>query len=117
MAENPPYLEFLLEQLAPLGEITAKGMFGGHCLYSKGVVFALVANSSLYLKVDDENRPAFEARSLPAFRPFADKPGVMSYHLAPAEMFEDQDALVQWAGGAIRAGNRSQRKKRPGKKR
>lgn len=38
------YIEFLKEWLAPLGEISARAMFGGHCLYCDGVVFALVAS-------------------------------------------------------------------------
>ncbi len=112
------YVEFVIEQLAPLGEITSRRMFGGHCLYCDGAVFALIAGDTLYLKVDDENRAAFEAADLPAFQPFEDKPGmVMSYHLAPPEIFEDPDARQQWVGGSVQAGRRAQAKKKPRKKR
>ena len=95
------YLEFLHEQLAPLGDITSRKMFGGYCLYCDGVVFALVAEDTLYLKADDGNRPDFEAAGLPAFQPFEDKPTVMQYYLAPPEVFEDDEALHRWAGGAV----------------
>jgi DNA transformation protein len=43
------YVEFLIEQFAPPGEITGRAMFGGYCLYCDGIVFGLVANSELYI--------------------------------------------------------------------
>ena len=112
------YIEFVKEQLGELGQITSRAMFGGHCLYCDGTVFALIAEETLYLKADDENRGAFEEAGLPAFQPFDDKPGMtMSYHLAPPEIFEDPQALERWVGGAVQAGRRAQAKKKPRKKR
>lgn len=105
------FLEFAREQLSVLGVITARSMFGGHCLYCDGVVFALIADDTLYLKADDQNRPDFEAAGLPPFRPFDDKPTVMQYYLAPAEMFEDPEELRRWAGGAVEAGRRARQRK------
>jgi DNA transformation protein len=87
-------------------------MFGGHCLYCDGTVFALVAGSVLFLKVDEVNRPAFEARGLNAFKPFDDQDVTMSYYEAPPEIFEDSDAMKQWCGGAVEAGRRAQLKKK-----
>ncbi|MBC7924082.1 MAG: TfoX/Sxy family protein [Bryobacteraceae bacterium] len=105
-----PYLEFLSEQLAPLGQITNRSMFGGHCLYCDGVVFALVASSAIFLKADDVNRPAFEAAGYKPFRPF-EGPETMSYYEAPPEIFEDPQAMRLWCGGALEAGRRAQLKK------
>ncbi len=87
-------------------------MFGGHGLYRDGIFFAIVANSSVFLKADGMNQPDFEAQGLKPFRPFEDKAEVMRYYEAPAEMFEDAEALKQWAGGAITAGVRAQAKKK-----
>jgi DNA transformation protein len=112
MAKSNPYIEFLLEQLEPLGQVTARAMFGGHGLYCDGVFFALVANSALYLKADDQNRPEFEAQGLRAFRPYENKPDVMQYYEAPAEMFEDPALLKHWVEGAVAAGIRAQTKKK-----
>lgn len=116
MPARNTYLEFLLEQLAPLGEISSRAMFGGHCLYCDGVVFALVANNALFLKTDDANRTGFEARGLRAFRPFEDQDAVMSYYEAPPEIFEDSDAMRDWCGGAVAAGRRAQARKKPKKR-
>ena len=93
-------------------------MMGGHCLYLNDVVFALVADNTLYLKADGETRPRFDARGLEAFRPFPDKESAMSYFLAPPEFFDNQDAALEWARLAVEAGQRAQAKRKPkGKKR
>ena len=113
MPNREAYLEFLLEQLAPLGDVTTRGMFGGHILYCDGFVFALVADNALYLKTDDHNRPDFVRRGLDAFRPYEDRADAMKYHEAPPELFEDRDALLRWGGGAVAAGRRAAAKKKP----
>jgi DNA transformation protein len=117
MKNQSSYVSFLVEQLSPLGEITAKSMFGGHCLYCDGTVFALIASNTLYLKADSVNQPAFEERGLKPFHPFDRPEAVMRYFTAPLEIFEDPNAMKQWAGGAIEAGRRSSKpKKRPAKR-
>jgi DNA transformation protein len=108
------YLEFVSEQLTPLGSITSRAMFGGYCLYCDGVPFALLANEALFLKVDDVTRPQFEAAGLKAFRPSEDKPGVMQYYEAPAELFESEDGLERWGRAAVDAGRRAAEKKKGG---
>lgn len=112
MPARNPFLEFVEEQFSPLGEISSRAMFGGFCLYCNGIVFALVANNQVFLKADDINRPDFEARSLPAFHPFEDQDVVMHYYQAPAEIYEDVDAMRQWCGGAAAAGGRAQSRKK-----
>ncbi len=106
------YAEFVLEQLAPLGTITVSSMMGGRTLYCDGTIFALIGHGAVYLKADDENRPAFEARGWPAFRPDEHAPGTMSYYLVPADVLENRDELARWAAGAIAAGQRSASKKK-----
>jgi DNA transformation protein len=106
------YVEFLIEQFSPLGNIASRYMFGGYCLYCDGVVFGLVANSELYLKADDSTIPQFTSRGLKAFQPFDDPAQTMKYYQAPPEIFEDPAARDQWVGGAISCGRRSQKKPR-----
>ena len=113
MPKKNEYLEFLLEWLAPLGVIPARAMFGGHCLYCGGVVFALVADNTLYLKVDDMTRPRFERLGSKPFRPFEDKPEVMQYYPPPAEFFENPDVMKEWDKRRSRsAGARGRRRSR-----
>jgi len=112
MPAKDRFVEFCIEQFASLGRIESRYMFGGWCLYCNGAVFALIAGGALFLKADSHNMPDFEARGLPAFRPFADKPDVMKYFQAPPEIFEDDDALRHWCGGAIAASLRAKKKKK-----
>ena len=111
MAATLAYLEFLLEHLAPLGTITQRRMFGGHCLYCNGTVFALAAGNDLYLKADAESRDAFVARGLKQFNPFGDPEMIMNYFQPPPEFFEDADALKQWGKMAVEAGKRGAKPK------
>jgi DNA transformation protein len=110
------FLEFLLEQLSELGTITVKVMFGGKTLFCDGVVFALIDEGVLFLKADDLNRPVFQARGLPPFKPFKDQPGVMQYYQPPPEVFEDRVALLRWCGEAVGAGRRAAARRNKKKK-
>ena len=110
MPARNAYLEFLLEHLEPLGDVSSRSMFGGFCLYCDGIPFALVAQGALFLKTDAMTRTSFESRGLKAFRPFEDKPTTMSYYEAPPEIFEDEAAMRKWCGGAVEAGRRARTK-------
>lgn len=102
-------VEYFRDLCRPLGNVTSKRMFGGLCLWHEGLAFALVIADTLYLKVDDVNGPAFDARSLPRFS-YETKTGrttVMSYARAPEEVFDDPDVFAEWARGAIAASRRA----------
>lgn len=54
------YLNYIIEILAPHGEITARSMFGGYSIYKNGVIFALIAYDELYFKVDESNKSQYK---------------------------------------------------------
>ena len=95
---------YLLEQLQALGTVTAKRMFGGYGFFCNGLMFGLVADQQLYLKVGKYNVARYEERGLPAFR-YArrDKWVELSYRLAPEELIDEPDELMVWAADAIAA--------------
>ena len=100
MAVSSDYLDFVLEQLAPVGPLTSRRMFGGVGLYAQGLFFALIDDDVLYLKGDEAMRPDFEAAGSQPFCPFADaKP--MAYWSAPAEALDDPELMVDWARRSI----------------
>ena len=70
-------------------------------IYFDGLFFALIADDVLYFKVGDSNRSDYEAAGMEAFRPFADKPNVMSYYEVPIEVLENKDRLGEWAQKAL----------------
>ena len=112
MAVTPSYLSFVIEQLERISTITTKNMFGGVGIYAEGYYFALIGDDRLYFKVDDSNRPDFEAAAMEPFRPYGDE-RAMQYYEVPIEVLEDRDTLQRWAAKAIAVARRAkQRKKR-----
>ena len=88
-------------------------MFGGVGLYSGDTFFALIAGDTLYLKVDDSNRPDFEARGLGPFRPYGEDGEVMQYYALDESTLEDLDELRAWADKAIAVAKSKKAAKRP----
>jgi len=107
------FVNYLLELLEEFPDVTAKRMFGGHGIFRDGLMFGLVADSTLYLKVDDQNRAEFEERDLGPFTYEAKgKPIKMSYYRAPEEVLDYSDDMLAWAEGAYAAALRAKRPKR-----
>lgn len=102
-----------LAQLAQVLPVQAKAMFGGIGLYADGLFFALMDKERLYLKVDDGNRPDFEARGLGPFHPYAERGGPpMQYYPVPEEVLDDPGELRVWAEAALDAARRAATRKR-----
>jgi DNA transformation protein len=102
MAVSNNYLQFVLDQLAALGDVSTRRMFGAVGLYCDEHFFAIIDNDTLYFKVDEATRPDYEARGMGAFRPYADRPEVsMTYFEVPADALEDPGELIQWARRSV----------------
>ena len=66
MVAGASFASFLREQLAPLGRVTLRRMFGKTGVFCDGVMLGMVRDDILYFRVDDDNREAFrEAASFP----------------------------------------------------
>ena len=120
MAASAEYLDFIKEQLSDFGPVSVRRMFGGAGVYQDGLMFALIADETLYLKVDEENRARFEAAGLPPFV-YVTKDGdrmSMSYFQAPPDALESPAVMVEWArlgyAAALRAKTRKPARKRKG---
>ena len=102
MPSTQDYLNYVLEQLAGLGDVTSRRMFGGWGLYSDEVFFGIISDDTLYFKVDDSNRKDYESRGMSPFRPYADRPQVsLTYFEVPADALEDGKELAAWARRSI----------------
>jgi DNA transformation protein len=82
-------------------------MFGGVGIYAAELFFALLADDTLYFKVDDTTRPQFEDLGLGPFRPYGEDGEVMQYYEVPADVLEDPEALRAWAEAAIAVARRA----------
>src|SRR6266851_586115 len=107
MPVSEEYLDYVVDQLGCLGEVTAKRMFGGVGLYRDGFFFGLIAGDALYFKVDDENRSDYEAAGAKAFQPYGEESYSMGYYEVPVDVLEDVDKLRGWASGAVSATERN----------
>ena len=102
MAVTQDFLQYVLEQLAGLGRVTPRRMFGAVGLYHGERFFGIIADDTLYFKVNDSNRGDYEARSMGRFRPYADRPQLsMTYYEVPADTLEDADECTAWARKSV----------------
>ena len=104
MPVSTSFVNYVREQLAGLGEVSSRRMFGGVGLYRDGQFFALIDDDTLYFKVDERNRGDYLARGMAPFRPYRDRPDwSMSYFQVPVDVIEDAEQLAGWARVAVRA--------------
>lgn len=50
MACSEDFVQYIVEQCAGAGEITARKMMGDYCLYCNSVVVGLICDNSLFIK-------------------------------------------------------------------
>ena len=101
-------VDHVLELLAPMGEVSARRMFGGHGFFRKGVMFALEADDVLYFKVDDLTRPEFDKRDLTPFEYARSGDSItLSYRMAPEEAMNSSTGMCNWAENAYQAAIRT----------
>ena len=111
MSVSTEYRQFVLEQLQRVAPVTARNMFGGVGIYANGMMFALIDDDTLYLKVDDTNRADYEAVGSGPFDPYGDG-RIMNYHALPADVLEDVDTLRQWVDKAVGVAAAARRRKK-----
>ena len=108
MVASDGFADFLRDQLAPLGHVTMRRMFAKTGVFCDGVMLGMVADDTLYFRVDDDNRAAFkEAESSPPLN--YEKQGRtidLSFWRAPERLLDEPDELVAWARAALGAARR-----------
>lgn len=108
MAFDAGIVAWVEEALAPLGQVTQRRMMGGATLYLDGVVFAIVTDAGLWFKADRESDAFWDAAGAARFT-YEREGGVatMNYRRAPDDVYDDADAMREWAAPAIAAGRRA----------
>jgi DNA transformation protein and related proteins len=119
MVASEGFAEFLREQLAPLGRISLRRMFGKTGVFCDGVMLGMVTDNTLYLRVDNGNREAFaEAAAEPPLN--YGKQGRMidlAFWRAPERLFDEREELLAWGRLALGAALRVAAKRNSPKKR
>jgi DNA transformation protein and related proteins len=101
MAVSESYREYVMEQLETVGPVQSRKMFGGVGIYLGDLFFALIAQNTLFFKVDDTTRDDFIKADMKPFKPYKDKPMTMQYYEVPIDVLEDRSEMQIWANNAI----------------
>jgi DNA transformation protein len=79
--------ERLVRDLAALGEVTSKKMFGGFGIFEDGIMFVLVDSAGgAFLRLDASNEERYSERH-----------GRMPYGQVPGEVQADETQMLTWA--------------------
>ena len=107
-ADEEEFASYVVDLMQSMGPVRAKKMFGGYGIFLDGLMFALIADGTLYLKADKESESEFKSMGLDVFT--YKKKGrdtSLSYYMAPEDTLEDPDQMTAWAnkayGAALRA--------------
>ncbi len=115
MVASDSFAEFLREQLAPLGRVTMRRMFGKTGVFCNGLMLGMVSDDTFYVRVDDHNRGVFkEAESDPPLN--YEKQGRMidlAFWRVPDRLLDEPDELVTWTRAALGAAQRVAMKRKP----
>jgi DNA transformation protein len=99
MPVSAAYKSFIQDLLGEFGPVSIRSMFSGAGIYADGVMFAILADDTLYLKADEASARAFAAEGKGPFkyRPKGRGEVALSYWEVPERLLDDPDELVTWA--------------------
>lgn len=109
MAIDEGLAEWVAEACAPLGAISRTRLFGGAAVYCDGLAFAILAYDALWFKADAESDAVWDTIGAERFSVTREGGKVQSinYRRAPDDVYDDADAMREWAGLAIAASRRA----------
>lgn len=94
MSSQQKTVDYILEQSAAAGTMTAKKMFGEYGLYCDGKVMAFVCDDQLFIKPTEAGRAYLgEVTEAPAY------PGSKLYFLIDGDRWDD----AGWLAGLVKA--------------
>jgi len=108
MDASDSFGEFVREQLAPLGRVTMRRMFGKTGVFCDGVMLGMMTDNTLYFRVDDQNRATFkEAASSPPLNYKKKGESIdLAFWRVPERLIDEPDELLDWARAALAAAHR-----------
>lgn len=99
MATSKTTINFLLDQLSGLSQISIKSMFGEYCLYVAGKPVGFVCNDELFLKPTDIGQ-----KLIPKVIEGLPYPNAKPHLCITADLWEDRDwlsHLIQASANAL----------------
>ena len=98
MPLSPGFSDYVVELLSGLGRVEARRMFGGAGLFRDGVMFGVLINDVVYLRVDEPLQADLKARgSEPWVYTRNGEAREMGYWRMPETAADDPDEAVEVA--------------------
>jgi DNA transformation protein and related proteins len=114
----PDFVDYVIELLGPFGTVSARRLFSGHGIFLDGLMFAIVAQETLWLKADEMSREEFERVGCEPFQyDRSGKIATLGFYRAPADALESPSHALPWARTAYAAALRANAKKLAAKER
>lgn len=103
MKSSSGFVEYVIDQLSSLDNISYKRMFGGYGIYYNGVICAMIAEDTLYIKVGPHNKSDYEQAGSEPFSYINGKGNrvQMSYWEVPLFVLEDPEILAIWVRKSV----------------
>ncbi len=101
-ADNDEFVQFVLEQLSPLRELSAADFFGGTGIKAGTAMFAMIMDGTLYFATDEASRQEYVAFGSRRFS-YRTKSRLVEtkFFEVPAEVLDDRERLAEFAKCAI----------------
>jgi len=103
MAGGEGFTAFLREQLAPMGDVAMRRMFGAIDVFHHGLMFGIVADDTLYLRIDQESVAPFQDIAGAAPLTYVRQGRVIDlpFRRVPDRLMDEPDALLARARAAL----------------
>jgi DNA transformation protein len=103
---------YVEEQLAFLGRISTKSIFGGIGIFVDERLLGIVMEDKLYLHTDANNLQVYQQRGMPQFKPYPNAFDLTTdHHEVPPDIVNDAEQLKIWGERALNAAIESARAK------
>jgi DNA transformation protein len=89
---------YVAEQLAFLGRISSRAIFGGVGIFLEERLLGIVIEDKLYLHTDKSNLDDYASRGMPQFKPYPNAFDLTTdHHQVPPEVVQDPEQLRAWS--------------------
>lgn len=104
MAKKSSLAVYVTEQLAFLGPISSRSIFGAAGIFIEERLLGIVTDDSLFLHTGAGNRADYLARGAQQFKPYPNAFDLTTdHHCVPQEVIDDPVQLKQWGERALLA--------------
>ena len=105
MGTKSSLASYVSEQLAFLGRISSRSIFGVTGIFIDDRLLGIVADEeTLYLHTGPSNRDDYLSRGMPQFKPYPNAFDLTTdHHRVPAEILRDEALLREWGDRALKA--------------